>query len=99
VSALPLSGTWPAMTDPELELYSTLGCHLCEQAEALLQAVVPHSNRPWRCYVVDIADDDDLLARYGVRIPVLRRCDDDSELQWPFDAAQLQAFLDAAPRV
>jgi hypothetical protein len=84
------------MSSPELELYSTSACHLCELAEALLIAVVPEAAVAWQCYVVDIADDDDLLERYGTRIPVVRRCDSGAELQWPFNAAQLAAFLDTA---
>jgi len=40
----------------ELTLYSTVGCHLCEEAEALLaSALATGRGRPWR--VVDIADD------------------------------------------
>jgi hypothetical protein len=84
------------MSDPELELYSTSACHLCEQAEALLAVIVPQSRLAWQCYVVDIADDDELLERYGTRIPVLRRCDTGTELSWPFDASQLLVFLDKA---
>lgn len=82
------------MSDPELELYSTSACHLCEQAEALLAVTVPRSRLAWQCYIVDIADDDGLLERYGTRIPVLRRGDNGAELGWPFDASQLLAFLD-----
>jgi hypothetical protein len=36
-----------------------------------------------------------LLERYGVRIPVVRD-DQGRELGWPFDTAQLTAFLSAA---
>lgn len=79
---------------PELELYSTSACHLCEVAEALLAGVVPEARLAWQCYVVDIADDDELLECYGIRIPVLRRSDTGAELGWPFDASQLLAFLD-----
>jgi hypothetical protein len=82
------------MGNPELELYSTSACHLCDVAEALLTVVVPRARLPWECYAVDIADDDQLLETYGTRIPVLRRCDTGAELGWPFDAAQLLAFLD-----
>lgn len=41
---------------------------------------------------VDIATDDTLIERYGVRIPVLRSLAG-SELGWPFDAEQLGAWL------
>jgi len=43
--------------------------------------------------VQDIADDPVLVERYGIRIPVLRRTDDSSELGWPFDFEQLRVFL------
>ena len=38
-----------------------------------------------------IDDDAQLEARYGARVPVLR--DGDRELDWPFDAGALAAFL------
>lgn len=74
---------------PELILYMTSACHLCEQAQGILLQtlgqVVPE---------VDIADDDKLLERYGVRIPVLRRLDSDAELDWPFEAEAVQSWLE-----
>jgi glutaredoxin len=61
-----------------LILYTTDGCHLCEEAKALLLAAAT------RCSVrieeVDIADDDRLLQRYGVHIPVIARQDNGREL-------------------
>lgn len=69
-----------------LTLFGTSACHLCELAEGLLvQADVQFS-------VVDISESDALFERYGVTIPVLRR-DDGAELNWPFDAMTLAAFL------
>ena len=74
-------------------LYSTDGCHLCEDAQALLRALASGRGRlHWE--VVDIAGDDALFERYGWSIPVLRR-GDGAELHWPFDAAALARFLDA----
>lgn len=72
----------------KLLLYGTTGCHLCEQAEAILHAIGV------RAEPVDIAEDDALLERYGIRIPVVRRPDNDTELGWPFDATALRRFLD-----
>ena len=67
-------------------LYGTSACHLCEIAAALLDnAGVPYRH-------VDISESDDLFERYGVTIPVLRR-EDGEELNWPFDAQALGAFL------
>ncbi|OAI91952.1 glutaredoxin family protein [Pseudomonas putida] len=75
---------------PECQLYGTLGCHLCEVAEALLMPLVEHG---LLVELVDIADDQLLFERYGLRIPVLRRCDTGAELDWPFDVDQVVAFL------
>ncbi len=74
--------------EPVLLLYSTSGCHLCEQAEALI--------RKWpdmACNVLEIADDAGLLERYGVRIPVLCRLDTGQELDWPFDEDAVDRLL------
>ena len=51
-----------------LRLYTTLGCHLCSQLEALLATLCAGEYRLER---VEISEDDALMARYGVRIPVL----------------------------
>ncbi len=73
-----------------LLLYTTSGCHLCEQAEALLQCAGALVE------MVEIADDEALLERYGMRIPVLRHRETDRELGWPFDAAMIQCWLNEA---
>lgn len=70
---------------PLLALYATSGCHLCEWAADLIRGAVAAPLR-----VVEIADDEDLLERYGLRIPVLRRMDTGDELDWPFDAAAVR---------
>lgn len=71
----------------KLLLYGTTCCHLCEQAEAILQAIGARAEH------IDIAEDDALLERYGIRIPVVRRLDNDAELGWPFDEAALSRFI------
>jgi hypothetical protein len=73
------------MINSQVTLYSTQGCHLCEQAMALLLnvGVTPQ--------VIDIAYDDDLYNRYGVTIPVVKSRD--SEINWPFDSEQIQVWL------
>jgi hypothetical protein len=76
-----------------LALYSTSACHLCEQAEALILDCAPAL--ALGVEVIDIADSTELVERYGVRIPVLEDRRDGRELGWPFDAAQLQAFVAA----
>jgi hypothetical protein len=75
---------------PECQLFGTLGCHLCEIAEAEIMPLVEHG---LLVELVDITDPDDLTEAYGLRIPVLRRVDTGAELDWPFDAEQVVAFL------
>ena len=75
---------------PECQLFGTLGCHLCEVAEALLMPFVEHG---LLVELVDIAEREDWVEQYGLRIPVLRRSDTGAELDWPFDAEQVVTFL------
>ncbi len=75
---------------PECQLLGTLGCHLCEVAEEILMPFVEHG---LLVELIDIAEREDLVERYGLSIPVLRRCDTGEELNWPFDADQIAGFL------
>ena len=75
---------------PECQLFGTLGCHLCEIAEVEIMPLVEHG---LLVELVDITDPDDLTDAYSLRIPVLRRVDTGAELDWPFDTAQVVAFL------
>lgn len=72
-----------------LILYSTLGCHLCDLAIEVL-ARCRQVNQKNVCSI-DIADDDELVRRYGVRIPVIAYAG--KELGWPFTVDDLSAFL------
>lgn len=78
-------------TIPNLTLYSTLGCHLCEQAEALLAELVAAEPLQWQ--VVDIADNDELLERYAIRIPVLCSEGASDDLGWPFTMDDILRYL------
>lgn len=78
---------------PECQLFGTLGCHLCEVAEALLMPFVEHG---LLVELVDIAEHEHLVEDYGLRIPVLRRSDTGAELNWPFEAEQIVEFLRSA---
>lgn len=75
---------------PDCQLFGTLGCHLCEEAEALLLPFVAHG---LQVELVDIAEREAWVEAYGLRIPLLRRLDTGAELGWPFDAPALAAFL------
>jgi hypothetical protein len=56
----------------------------------LAQAQAPEFDSVW---VDDLAA---LVQRYGTRVPVLRDDRDGRELDWPFDAAAVRAFLNVA---
>ncbi len=79
------------MSHTTLILYTTLGCHLCEHAKDRLWPVL--SSRGWGLEEVDIADSDELMERYGVRIPVVAQADSGAELDWPFEQHQLEQWL------
>tara|TARA_B100000900_G_scaffold155576_3_gene132214 strand:+ start:15812 stop:16021 length:210 start_codon:yes stop_codon:yes gene_type:complete len=66
-------------------LLSSPGCHLCDQAEE----IVDHVGVSFE--VVDISLNVDLVRLYGVRIPVLKRSDG-AELGWPFDVLDVERF-------
>ena len=77
----------------DLLFFTTLGCRLCEEAEKMLSAVA--SSQPFTLAVdaIDIADDEALVEKYGIRIPVLKRARDGEELGWPFGEEQLTRFI------
>jgi hypothetical protein len=52
-----------------LTLYSRPGCHLCDEMKAVVQRVAGSS--PIAIEIVDISNDPQLEARYGLEIPVL----------------------------
>lgn len=75
--------------DLHLTLYTTAGCHLCDQALALLE---PWLQEGIRLASVDVAEDNLLMARYGVRIPVVASSSG-AELGWPFNAERLASWI------
>ena len=50
-------------------LYGRPGCHLCDDARAVLERV--RATHPFRLQEVDIESDDALFKRYLERIPVV----------------------------
>jgi len=77
----------------QLLLYYTEHCHLCDEAEVLLQM----AGLADAYAKVEIADDPGLLERYEIHIPVLKRTDNETELYWPFGARELAGFLQGVP--
>ena len=72
----------------KLTLFQRDDCPLCDQAyEVLVAAGAADFDPIW------IDGDAGLEGYYGDRVPVLRREDSRVELDWPFDAAQVRAFI------
>ncbi len=76
-----------------LTLYTTLGCHLCEQAKGIID------NSQFAGAIeleqAEIADSDNLMERYGIRIPVVKVVGGEAELGWPFDLEQFDSWFAA----
>lgn len=54
---------------PLATLYTKPGCHLCEDAEAILRRL--RTRHPHQLRLVDITSEATLMQEYGDRIPVL----------------------------
>jgi len=81
------------MTLP-IQLYTTAGCHLCEQAESMMSYLRFNDEQigdRFQLYAVEIAGDEALVERFGIRIPVLSIGDE--ELGWPFELDELKSWL------
>lgn len=77
---------------PDFYLYHTLGCHLCEEAEVIVQAVASMLQLTFAR--LDIADEDSLIELYGIRIPVLYHLASGNDLGWPFDMEKAHDFME-----
>lgn len=73
----------------KFNLYGTEGCHLCEDALALCEQVMPEAD----INVVDVIDDEKLVELYRISIPVLERLSDQAKLFWPFEQKQILELL------
>jgi hypothetical protein len=70
-----------------LVLYERAGCHLCDEARQVLDAVIG----PDRYERIDIDASDELVVRYGFRIPVLA-VDGVDRLEAPITEPDLRAL-------
>lgn len=75
----------------QLILYSSLGCHLCEQAKVLIEPLL--DGGPWQLQEVDIIESQELVQQYGTSIPVLCNPAKPQELKWPFSAEEVSIWL------
>ena len=71
-------------------LFTTLGCHLCDEALHMLRELQA-SEKNMEIVEVEIADSDTLREKYGIRIPVVGVSED--EIGWPFSIDELKTFL------
>jgi hypothetical protein len=74
-------------------LYSTLGCHLCEHAKAMIAPIAAASG--YQLEEVEISDSEELLERYKLTIPVARNAATGEEVNWPFNEAQVARLIGA----
>ena len=74
---------------PRPSLYVRDGCHLCEEAALLLDAML--GTNGWDAVQIDT--DDELLVRYAHRIPVLV-VDGNERLEMIITRPDLEAVLD-----
>jgi glutaredoxin len=77
-------------TPPRVVLYSKLGCHLCDDARAVIAAVCEELGESFD--EVDITTSEALFAEYGEQIPVTF-VDGEQHDFWRVDAGRLRAAL------
>jgi len=75
---------------PSVVLYSRAGCHLCDEARAVIEVV--RARHPFGFREVDIEQDDELLVRYALRIPVVT-VDGLERFEIAVDAGELAALV------
>lgn len=92
------AGNYKILDMKVLRLYTTLGCHLCEEAELMLLPLL--RKKGYQLQKVEISESEELVEQYGIRIPVIRvseklrnEREGPTELGWPFDLEQLNRFL------
>ena len=78
------------MSGPRVLLYSKPGCHLCEDARAVVEQVCAEVGAGYD--EVDISSDPGLMRSYGEQIPVTF-VDGAQHDFWRVDPARLRAAL------
>ena len=74
-----------------VQLFTTLGCHLCEEAHEQL-LLLARGGMDLSIELAEISDSEELVDQYGTTIPVIRA--DDREIGWPFSLDELRTFLE-----
>jgi Glutaredoxin-like domain (DUF836) len=71
-------------------LLGTAGCHLCEQAETLVDACI---SADVRVELVDIAEQTHWQADFATLIPVFLHMPSRHYLNWPFSQDDITTFV------
>ena len=74
-----------------IQLFTTLGCHLCEEAHEQLLSLID-GGMDLNIELIEIAESEELMDRYGITIPVIRA--EGREIGWPFSVDTLRTFLE-----
>jgi glutaredoxin len=74
--------------DHRVTLYERAGCHLCEEARVLLDEMLGEDGFAR----IDVDVDDELVLRYGFRVPVVN-IDGVDRLEAPMTAGELRSLL------
>jgi glutaredoxin len=88
-----------AVTGPRVVLYGRAGCHLCDDARAVVEAVTAESGATWTEVDIDAAAAHDggvLQREYGEQVPVVT-VDGVPRGFWRIDAGRLRKALAAPP--
>jgi hypothetical protein len=78
----------PMPTSPRVVLYERQGCHLCEEVRVLLDEMLG----PRAYQRVDIDRDDELVLRYGFRVPVVS-VDGEDRLEPPTTPDEVRSLV------
>jgi glutaredoxin len=78
-------------TDPRITLLGRPGCHLCDEARAVVERVAAEAGVTWQERSVDA--DPDLRNRYGDLVPVVL-VDGEQHAYWRVDAGRLARALE-----
>lgn len=80
-----------------VRLLTRPGCHLCDEARAVVAQVCSELGQTYQELDIDAADDPELRRRYTDEVPVTF-VDGAQHDYWRVDPARLRAALARAPR-
>jgi glutaredoxin len=86
----PVGSTELGEPPPRVVLYTKPGCHLCDEARAVVQTVCAETGESYD--EIDITGDDELYARFWEQIPVTV-VDGEQHDFWRVDPDRLRAAL------